>query len=103
MSIVPTLFAAQPLTLSATYDKLWLSELVISAERPADDAIATVKLRRFRTVDGSVEFSPEPPIWLEVDGLLAEAASDPQLAAVVTGLMQYIAKIGATQGVIASE
>jgi len=101
MSVVQTLFAAQPLTLAATYDKIWVSEIVISADDPTDDAVARVKLRRFRTFDGRVEFSPEPPIWLEVDGLLAAAATDPELAGVVAGLMGYVARVGIEQGVIA--
>lgn len=100
---VPTLFAAQPLTLSATFDKIWVSEINVSAENPAADAMARVKLRRFRTVDGAVEFAPEPPIWLDVGGLLSAASSDSQLAAVVDGLMQYIARIGVSEGVIASQ
>lgn len=101
MSVVPTLFAAQPLTIAATYDKIWVSEIVISADDPAADAVASVKLRRFRTINGAVEFSPEPPIWLEVDGLLAAAATDEQLAGVVSGLMGYVARVGVEQGVIA--
>jgi hypothetical protein len=99
---VPTLFAAEPLTIAATFDKVWVSEISVSAENPAADAIARVKLRRFRTVDGAVEFAPEPAIWLEVESLLATSASDPQLASVVAGLMGYVARIGIEQGVIAS-
>lgn len=102
MSVVQTLFAAEPLTLAATFDKIWVSEIVISADDPAADAVARVKLRRFRTIDGAVEFSPEPPIWLEVDGLLAAAATDEQLAGVVSGLMGYVARVGVEQGVIAA-
>lgn len=101
MSIVQTLFAAEPLTLAATFDKIWVCEIVISADDPRQDATARVKLRRFRTVDGSVEFSPEPPMWLEVENLLAASATDEQLSAVVSGLMGYVARVGVEQGVIA--
>lgn len=99
---VPTLFAAEPLTIAATFDKVWVSEIIIAADDPRQDATARVKLRRFRTVSGAVEFSPEPPIWLEVENLLAASATDEQLAAVVAGLMGYVARVGIEQGVIAA-
>jgi hypothetical protein len=98
---VPTLFAAEPLTIAATFDKVWVSEIIIAADDPAIDATARVKLRRFRTVADAVDFSPEPPIWLEVNDLLATSATDPQLASVVSGLMSYVARIGIEQGVVA--
>jgi hypothetical protein len=101
MSVVRTLLAAEPLTLAATYDKLWVSEIVISADDPTADAVARVKPRRFRTADGRVEFSPEPPIWPEVDGLLAAAATDSELAGVVAGLMGYVARVGIANGIVA--
>lgn len=100
--MIQTLFAAEPLVLSATYAKLWISEVVVSADDPAADVVARVKLRRFRSVEGVVEFSPEPPIWLEVDDLLAKAATDADLAGVVAGLMGYVARVGIEQGVIAA-
>lgn len=100
--MIPTLYAAEPLAISANYDKVWVSEIVISAEDPAADVTARVRLRRFRSVDGHVEFAPEPPLWLEVPDLLATAAGDTQLAEVVAGLMAYVARVGVDQGVIAA-
>ena len=100
--MIQTLFAAEPLVLSGTYDKLWISEIVVSADDPTADVAARVRLRRFRTVDGNVDFSPEPPIWLEVPDLLSRAETDPNLASVVQGLIAYVAKVGVEGGVIAS-
>lgn len=101
MSVVQTLFAAEPLTLAATYDKIWVSEVVVASDNPQAGVTARVRLRRFRTLDGQADFSPEPPLWLEVDSLLERAATDAQLAGVVQGLMAYIARVGVEQGVIA--
>lgn len=99
--LIQTLFAAEPLELSAIYQKIWISEIVVSADDPAADVVARVRLRRFRSVDGAVEFSPEPAIWLEVTGLLAKAETDAELAGVVSGLMGYVARVGIDRGVIA--
>jgi hypothetical protein len=35
MADIPTLFASEPLSISATYDKLWVREIVISAQSAA--------------------------------------------------------------------
>jgi hypothetical protein len=98
---IETLYAAAP-TVTAVYDKIWVEEVVVSAPTLGGDATARVRLRKFRTLpDGSGEFAPEAGEWLTVDSLLAGAESDPDLAAVVGGLMAYVAKVGIEQGVIA--
>jgi hypothetical protein len=97
---VPTFFAATP-TATAVYDKIFVEEVVVSADLNGD-ATARVRLRKFRTLeDGSGEFAPDAGEWLQVDSLLAGAESDPDLAAVVGRLMAYIAKVGVMQGVSA--
>lgn len=98
---IPVLRAAQPLEVAAVYDKVYVAEVVITAD-PQADVSARVRLRRFRTVGGQVEFAPEPPMWLEVDNLLSRAESDSALANVIGGLMQCIATIGAESGIIAA-
>jgi hypothetical protein len=98
---VPTLAAANPTVINATYPSIFVEEVVISGELNGDFN-ARVRLRKFRTLeDGSGEFAPDAGEWLTVDSLLAGAESDPDLAAVVTGLMAYIAKKGIEAGVIA--
>jgi hypothetical protein len=99
---VPTLLAAAPTSINAVYDKIWVEEIVIAAPTLGGDATARVRLRKFRTLpDGSGEFAPDAGEWLQVDSLLAGAESDPDLAAVVTSLMAYVAKVGIEAGVIA--
>lgn len=98
---VPTLLAASPLTVSKTYDKVWVEEIVISAPDPNADAVARVRLRLFADAGGQRELSPEP-ILLSVNGLLAQAAGDADLDAVVTALMAYVAKLAASRGIVAA-
>jgi len=98
---IPTLLAASPTSINATYDKIWVEEIVISAPTLGGDATARVRLRKFRSTDDGGEFAPDAGEWLQVDSLLAGAESDPDLAAVVTSLMAYVAKVGVEQGVIA--
>lgn len=98
---IETLFAAAPTVINAIYDKVWVSEIVISAPDLGGDAQARVLLRKFRTTESGAEFSPEPGEWITVDSIIAGAESDPDLAAAVGSLMAYIAKVGVMQGVIA--
>jgi hypothetical protein len=100
MPEIPTLFASEPLSISATYEKLWVREIVISAQTVGGDAEARITLVRFRTTDDGVEEAPAEPIRLHVSDLIAGANSDSDLAAAVGALMAYISKIGIEQGVI---
>ena len=102
MPDIPTLYAAEPLSYSATYDKLWLRECVISASTVGGEAEARVTLVRFRTTETGVEEAPAEPVRLHVRDLLAGAEADPDLAAAVGALMNYVAKVGIEQGVVAA-
>ena len=102
MPDIPTLYAAEPLAISATYEKLWLREVVISAPVVGGEAEARVMLTRFRTTESGVEEAPAEPLRLHLRDLLAGADGDPDLAAVVESLMRYVAKAGIEQGVIAA-
>jgi hypothetical protein len=98
---VPTLSAANPTVINATYPSIFVEEVVLSGELNGDFN-ARVRLRKFRTLeDGTGEFAPDAGEWLTVDSLLAGAETDPDLAAVVGSLMAYVAKVGREQGVIA--
>jgi hypothetical protein len=101
MADIPTLFASEPLSISATYDKLWVREIVISAQSVGGEAEARVTLVRFRTTADGVEEAPAEPVRLHVRDLLAGAEADADLAAAVGALMAYVAKVGVEQGVVA--
>ena len=101
MPDIPTLYAAEPLAISATYEKLWLRECVISAPQIGGEAEARVMLTRFRTTDDGVEEAPAEPLRLHLTDLLAGADADPDLAAAISAIMTYVAKAGIEQGVIA--
>jgi hypothetical protein len=101
MADIPTLFASEPLSISATFDKLWVREIVISSPTVGGEAEARVTLVRFRTTETGVEEAPAEPVRLHVKDLLAGADSDPDLAAAVGALMNYVAKVGVEQGVVA--
>ena len=97
----PDLFASDPLTIpAAVYDRMWVEEVVISAPSPSGDASARIRLHRFGVVDGVATLSPDSGEWLEVNDLLAGAEEDADLAAAVSALMSYIAKVGRASGVI---
>lgn len=100
---IPVLSAADPLTVPAKlYDRIWIEEVVISAPDPNADASARVRLRRYAMVGDVAELEQEPGRWVEVRDVLSGAAADPDLAAVVSALMAYVAKIGVEAGVVAS-
>ena len=102
MPDIPTLYASEPLAISAVYDKLWLRECVISASTVGGEAEARVTLVRFRTTDDGVEEAPAEPVRLHVRDLLAGAEADADLAAAVGALMAYVGKVGIEQGVVAA-
>ena len=97
---IDTLFAASPHVINATYDKVWVSEIVISAPDLGGDAQARVLLRKFRSTESGAEFSPEAGEWITVDSIIAGAESDPDLAAAVGSLMAYVAKKGIEAGIV---
>jgi hypothetical protein len=101
MPSIPTLFASEPLAISATYDRLWVREVVVSSQT-GGEAEARVTLVRFRSTDDGVEEAPAEPIRLHVKDLLAGAEADADLAAAVGALMNYVAKVGVEQGVVAA-
>ena len=102
MPDIPVLYCAEPLTYAATYDRIWLREVVIQASQIGGEAEARVMLARYRLTETGVEEAPAEPLRLHLTDLLAGADADPDLAAVVTALMNYVAKAGIEQGVIAA-
>ena len=101
MADIPTLYASEPLSISATYDRLWVREIVVSSVT-GGEAEARVTLVRFRTTETGVEEAPAEPVRLHVRDLLAGADADADLAAAVGALMNYVAKVGVAEGVVAA-
>ena len=101
MADIPTLYAAEPLSYAATYDRLWVREIVVSSPT-GGEAEARVTLVRFRTTETGVEEAPAEPVRLHVKDLLAGAEADADLAAAVGALMNYVAKVGQQEGVVAA-
>ena len=101
--MLPNLVPATVSTVPAkTYDKLWVSEIVISSPDLNGDAVARVFLRKFGVFDGVAEFMPgDEGIRLTIDNLLSKSNTDTDLANIVQSLLLYIGKAGAEQGVIA--
>ena len=104
MPDIPTLYTSPDATVSinAVFDRIWLREVVISAPQIGGEAEARVMLTRFRTTADGVEEAPAEPLRLHLKDLLAGADADPDLAAVVTALMRYVAKAGIAEGLIAA-
>ena len=100
---LPILAATNPTTVPAkVYDKWWISNIIINSPDPNGDAYANVTLAKFATnEDGSATLSNEYTN-LEMQGLLSGASSDPELASVIVGLMNYIMKVGQDRGIIAT-
>ena len=104
MPDIPTLYTAPSATVSinAVYDRIWLRECVIQASQIGGEAEARVMLARYRLTETGVEEAPAEPLRLHLKDLLAGADADPDLAAVVSALMAYVAKAGIAEGLIAA-
>lgn len=102
MPDIPVLYCAEPLTYAATFDRIWVREIVVSSPQIGGEAEARVMLARYRTTADGVEEAPAEPLRLHLTDLLAGADADPDLAAVVESLMKYVAKAGIEQGLIAA-
>jgi len=74
---------------------------VIQASQIGGEAEARVMLTRYRLTDDGVEEAPAEPLRLHLKDLIAGADADPDLAAALTAIMNYVAKAGVEQGVIA--
>lgn len=98
---IQTLFAQNPTVINATFDKVWVEEIVISAPNLSGDATARVKLRKFRTTDNGAEFAPEAGHWIEVEEIMKKGEADADLALAIESLMTYVAKEAIQQGIVA--
>jgi len=104
MPDIPVLYTAPSATVSinAVYDRVWLRECVIQASQIGGEAEARVMLARYRLTEDGVEEAPVEPLRLHLRDLLAGADADPDLAAALAAIMNYVAKAGVAEGVIAA-
>jgi hypothetical protein len=94
--------SADPLVVPArVYDRVWVELIEIAAPSPSGDAMASIRLRRFCLDEqGTVHVEPDSQ-RITVGDLLATADTDADLAAAVSAIMGYVAKVGVEQGVVA--
>ena len=104
MPDIPVLYCSPETVVRPTgvYDRIWVREIVVSSPQIGGEAEARVMLARYRLTDDGVEEAPAEPLRLHLTDLLAGADADPDLAAVVTSLMAYVAKAGIAEGLIAA-
>jgi hypothetical protein len=100
---LPILSASNPTTVPAVvYDKWWVQRIDISAPNPNGDAYAQVTLVKFATGPDGNAITSNEVVFMNVDNLLSNAATDPELGGIIIGLMNYIMKVGQNQGIIAN-
>lgn len=100
---LPILTASSPTTVPAkVYDKWWINTINISAPDPNGDAYASVTLVKFATNEDGTASVLNEYVNLEMSALLSGASSDPELAQVIIGLMNYIMKVGQERGIVAN-
>ena len=101
-----TLTATQPTDTPAVapcrYDRWWVTQLVIQAPAPGQGVQLDVMLRKARATDGGpMELSPvDAPASVHIEDLFTLAASDPDAAAALDGVLAAIHRIGVRQGVL---
>ena len=100
MPDIPVMHAANALEIHATYDRLWIKEVVVSAPSVGGDAEARVFLQRYRVVGDTCEEAPEAPTVLTVPNVLSGADTDTDLADAVAALIRYVTKAATEQGVV---
>lgn len=86
-----------------TYDRWWIKRMIIQAQDPNVDATAILVMAKgLKNADGSWELSPkdEDTKQFAIEGLFAKAATDPDLAQVLGGLLSVISKIGTEMNIL---
>jgi len=81
------------------YSRFWVDEITIVAPHPDTDVSARIHLQPFTVIDGVSELSPSGGKWVHLAQLLKRAETDADLAVVIGGLMQYIARVVQHEGV----
>ena len=56
---INVLQAATTTVINATYDRVWIQEIVVASPSPDGDAQARACLRKYRVTDAGSEFAPD--------------------------------------------
>lgn len=98
---IETIMATQPTTIpSKTYDKWWISSIMIQSPNVNGDANAMVTLTKFRTLEDGTNEASNERVNFSVDKLMEKAQTDSNLAAIIEGLMEYIVEAATEKEII---
>lgn len=92
-----------PAVAELVYENLRVSDLQVVSRQPNDPYVAIAKFQRYAIVNGLPVVHPGDavsPLVVRIDSLLLEAAQDEELAAVVSGLLGVMVRIGMQRGVL---
>ena len=89
-------------TEARTFDKWWITSVRIDSPSPSMVKQATVTLQKARELpDGSYELSPvDGPVTYTIGNLDAEAATNSDLAQLMTQLITVAGTIGVQTGIL---
>lgn len=107
IKVIPEIIATTPKEVPAveavTYDKWWISRVIIMAGRPSEPLAVQVSfVRAYADVDGNLHTTPNQEVeaTLRVDDLLNEATKDTGLRDTVKLLMEKIQEMATNRGVL---
>ncbi len=105
--VIPDIVASVPFEVPAveavTYDKWWISRLIIMGGRPSEPVAMQVSfVRAFSDKEGNLFTTPNQEVEasLRVDSLLDEAAKDSELGDIVQQLLDKVQALGFERGVL---
>lgn len=90
-------------TDTKTYDRWWIERFRVPAPDPNAPVNAVAVITKGRKDENGVwELSPRPEDKKEIviEDIFTLAMSDPEVAAVMGGLLQIVARIGAEKGLL---
>jgi hypothetical protein len=83
-----------------TYDRWWLTNLMVNAGDPNKPVSVMAALKRQATLpDGTKQLHPQA-VTLSVPDVFAQAEKTPEVAAAISQLLAAITAIGKAQGVL---
>jgi hypothetical protein len=98
MPIQPTEPIVIPPTEGKTADTFWLQQMIINAPSFTEPVNVHARLIPYNSTTG--ESFPTRCVILNINDLLTQAATDPQLAATIQGLFAEIDRQAKMQGLI---
>jgi len=97
--------AVTPATDAVTYDKFWMTQLMVMSRDPNQPTRLRAELKPARdiTVDGvaTKEIQPDgQSIVLTIDDVFGRAGSNPSFAAALEAVLEQVLIVGVEQGVL---